>query len=288
MAARLHAYMREYTPLIDASLERLLPRARSESVCRLNEAIRHAVMTGGKRVRPVLTLLAAELCGGAAGRALPVACAVEFVHAASLAADDLPAFDNAPLRRGNPSVHQVFGQDLAILATLALLNQAYALFASVEGLVSEASRAIGCDGMIGGQAADLAGAPHGDRVIKTAALLRLAVTAGAMAAGARPAELAALGRYGEMVGTAYQIFDDLLDATCDTAQTGKPSRQDARNGRVTYVEEFGIEGARLRACDLVESAKAELRRQFGGQPSTELLAEGADLIKRRAGKAVAG
>ena len=188
MPARIHAYIREHAPLIETSLERHLPQSRVQSAARLNQAIRYAAMTGGKRVRPVLTLLAAQLCGGAREQVLPVACGVEFVHAASLAADDLPAFDNALIRRGRPSVHAAFGQDLATLATLALLNQAYALFADVEGLVAEAARAIGCEGMIGGQAADLAGAPHYDRVSKTAALVRLAVTAGAMASAAGPAE----------------------------------------------------------------------------------------------------
>lgn len=286
MSVRIHAYIREHTPLIEASLERFLPQSRMESAARLNEAIRHATMTGGKRVRPVLTLLAAQLCGGARERALPVASGVEFVHSASLVADDLPAFDNASLRRGSPAVHAVFGPDLAILATLALLNQAYALFADVEGLVAEAARAIGCDGMIGGQAADLSGAPHYHRVSKTAALLQLAVTAGAMAAGAGPAETAALRHYGELVGTAYQICDDVLDETGETAQTGKPTRQDARHGRATYVAEFGIEGARLRALNLVESAKGVLRAQFGSPTEVELLAEAADLFQERAKGAV--
>jgi geranylgeranyl pyrophosphate synthase len=203
---------------------------------------------------------------------------VEFVHASSLVVDDLPAFDNALLRRGNPAVHVVFGQHLAVLASLALLNQAYALFAEVDGLVAEAARAIGCDGMIGGQAADMAAAPHADRVSKTAALVRLAAAAGAMSAGAGPAETAALCCFGEQLGMAYQICDDLLDATGDSAQTGKPTRQDARNGRASYVAELGIEGARECARDLAGGAKAALRRQFGATAEVELLAEAADLI----------
>lgn len=287
MPVRIHDYIREHAPLIEMSLERHLPQSRVQSAARLNEAIRYAAMTGGKRVRPVLTLLAGQLCGGARERALPVACGVEFVHAASLVADDLPAFDNALLRRGSPSVHAAFGQDLAILTALALLNQAYALFADVEGLVAEATRAIGCDGMIGGQAADLAGAPHYDRVSKTAALVRLAVTAGAMASAAGLAETAALRSYGELVGTAYQICDDLLDEA-GAAQTGKPSRQDVRHGRATYVAEFGIEGARQRALALIECAKAVLREQFGALAEVELLAEGADLIQEQARRLLRG
>jgi geranylgeranyl pyrophosphate synthase len=255
---------------------------------RLNEAIRHATTTPGRRLRPVLTLLTAQLCGGAWERAIAVACGVEFVHAASLVVDDLPAFDNALLRRGRPAVHAVFGQDLAILAALALLNQAYALFAEVDGLVAEAARAIGCDGMIAGQAADVAGGPHSDRVAKTAALVRLAATAGGMAANAAPAAIAALRHYGEQVGTAYQICDDLLDQTGDEAQTGKPSWQDARNRRLTYVEEFGIEGAWRRALDLADCAKAALRKQFGPRTEVELLAEWVDLILEKVGRAAMG
>jgi geranylgeranyl diphosphate synthase type II len=221
-------------------------------------------------------------------QALPVACGVEFVHAASLVVDDLPVFDNALVRRGSPAVHAMFGQDFAILAALALLNQAYALFANVEGLVAEAARAIGCDGMIGGQAADVVGASHPDRVSKTAALVRLAVIAGAMTAGARLAEITVLSYYGEQVGTVYQICDDLMDEISHAVHTGKPARQDVRNRRATYVTELGIEGARRRAFDLAECAKAALRKQFGPLTEVELLAEWVDLILEKSREAAMG
>jgi geranylgeranyl diphosphate synthase type II len=288
LSVRIRAYIREQVPLIETSLDRLLPQSRFESAVRLNEAIRHAATTGGRRLRPVLTLLTAQLCRGALEQALPVACGVEFVHAASLVVDDLPVFDNALVRRGSPAVHAMFGQDFAILAALALLNQAYALFANVEGLVAEAARAIGCDGMIGGQAADVVGASHPDRVSKTAALVRLAVIAGAMTAGARLAEITVLSYYGEQVGTVYQICDDLMDEISHAVHTGKPARQDVRNRRATYVTELGIEGARRRAFDLAECAKAALRKQFGPLTEVELLAEWVDLILEKSREAAMG
>ena len=145
-----------YRDLIESHLRALLPTSGLRETDRLNAAIRYAVFPGGKRMRPILTLLGAEAAGGQAEAALDAACAVEFLHAGSLIFDDLPAMDNARERRGVPALHLVFGEDIAVLAALALLNQAYAIFGRSPRLIAEAVSCIGINGMIGGQAVDLA------------------------------------------------------------------------------------------------------------------------------------
>ena len=148
--------------LIEDALQDFLPLSRLESAARLNDAIHYAVFPGGKRMRPLLTLLGARIAGVPLDDALPAACAVEFLHTSSLIFDDLPSMDDAALRRGSATLHLVFGEDIALLAALALLNQAYALFGSNTCLLAEAVACIGSNGMIGGQALDLAGKtwPH--------------------------------------------------------------------------------------------------------------------------------
>ncbi len=192
-----------YRDLIECRLRELLPESGLPGSDRLNDAIGYAVFPGGKRMRPILTLLGAESVGGDFDAALDAGCAVEFLHASSLIFDDLPAMDNARERRGLPALHLVFGEDVAVLAALALFNQAYAIFGRSPRLIAEATSCIGVSGMIGGQAVE--------GMEKTTSLLRLALTAGAIACGASSADVRALARCGECLGEAYQLYDDLLD-----------------------------------------------------------------------------
>lgn len=278
--------------MIEAALERSLPLSAQHGAERLNEALRAAVFPGGKRWRPVLTLLGTMTAGGSAQTALPIACAIEFLHTSSLILDDLPAMDDAHLRRGRAALHLVYGEGLAMLAALALLNQAYALLAKdgTGRLIVEAARCVGPDGMIGGQAADLDirasnGNSHAlaSRQLKTTALARLTIIAGAIAAGADERDVSALARYGECLGAAYQICDDLLDELGESATTGKNVGQDARHLRSNFTAQFGAEEARRLAHDLLAESKQTLRERFGECQTASLLIEAADLVIGGAG-----
>jgi geranylgeranyl pyrophosphate synthase len=234
------------------------------------------------------------------------------LHTSSIILDDLPAMDDADLRRGRAALHLVFGEDLATLAALALLNQAYALLARAASvgppgaparLVSEAALCIGANGMIGGQVSDLQSGrgssfesdfePEGPRdgmsalqarSLKTTALMRLTLSAGAIACGACEQDAEALAFFGESLGTAYQIQDDLLDELGDVSLTGKTSGQDARHLRSTFVAELGIEGAHDFSLSLIERGKAAILERFGQTREAELLNASADLIMREAGR----
>lgn len=278
--------------MIETALERSLPLSAQHGAERLNEALRAAVFPGGKRWRPVLTLLGTMTAGGSAQTALPIACAIEFLHTSSLILDDLPAMDDAHLRRGRAALHLVYGEGLAMLAALALLNQAYALLAQdgTGRLIVEAARCVGPDGMIGGQAADLdirasRGNSHAlaSRQLKTTALARLTIIAGAIAAGADERDVSALARYGECLGAAYQICDDLLDEFGESATTGKNVGQDARHLRSNFTAQFGAEEARRLAHDLLAESKQALRERFGECQTASLLIEAADLVIGGAG-----
>jgi len=260
------AFFAEYQRPVDAELRRLVPDT-GEAVQR---SMAYTVLAPSKRVRPVLTLLSAELCGGRADRVLPVAAAMELVHASSLILDDLPCMDDAPLRRGRPSNHLEFGEAIAILAAFALLNLSFStiaatcpaeLAASIVALVGDA---VGTGGLVGGQAADLLAT---DKQIdfemlerihrgKTGALFVAAASAGALGAGARPDAVASLSAYAKNLGLAFQIVDDLLDVEGDPAQTGKAVREDAR--KTTFVSFSGVAGARQLARELCDTADRAL------------------------------
>jgi len=268
------AFFAEYQRPVDAELRRLVPDT-GEAVQR---SMAYTVLAPSKRVRPVLTLLSAELCGGRADRVLPVAAAMELVHASSLILDDLPCMDDAPLRRGRPSNHLEFGEAIAILAAFALLNLSFStiaatcpaeLAASIVALVGDA---VGTGGLVGGQAADLLAT---DKQIdfemlerihrgKTGALFVAAASAGALGAGARPDAVASLSAYAKNLGLAFQIVDDLLDVEGDPAQTGKAVREDAR--KTTFVSFSGVAGARQLArelCDTADRALVPFGRRAG-------------------------
>jgi geranylgeranyl diphosphate synthase type II len=230
----------------------------------------YTLLAPSKRVRPVLTLLSAEICGGRRESALAGAAAIELVHAASLILDDLPAMDDAPLRRGRAANHKEFGEAVAILAAFALLNLACGTIArtyppvAATKLIAVLSDAVGIDGLVGGQAADLlaAGQPIDFEMLerihrcKTGALFVAAATSGALVAGGRPDAIASLSAYSKNLGLAFQIIDDLLDVEGDPAQTGKAVRADAR--RTTFVSFSGLAGARQLAAELCETADRAL------------------------------
>jgi geranylgeranyl diphosphate synthase type II len=240
----------------------------------------------------MLTLLGALVIGGTVKRALPAACAVEFLHTSSLILDDLPAMDDADWRRGRASLHLTFGEGVALMTALALLNQAYALMACAardaqvtQRLLCEATRCIGSDGMIGGQVADLESSPAcagaemlASRNLKTTALTRLMMTSGAIITGANEADIAALAHFGECFGAAYQVYDDLMDEIGERDVLGKTVRQDGRHLRPSFVAELGIEGSACLATSLIEEGKQTLRERFGSHHEVQLLAQAADFM----------
>ncbi|MFZ4628877.1 MAG: polyprenyl synthetase family protein [Blastocatellia bacterium] len=295
MSEKLAAYIETYRGEVEAALTRHLPVSHQERAVALNEALRYSLFPGGKRWRPILALLGAELVGADPRPALPAACAMEYLHTSSIILDDLPAMDDADLRRGRKSLHRVHGESLALLTALALLNQSYGLLveaALTNGcheaglqLVREAVMSIGADGMIGGQVVDLVlqgggqgGESLASRNLKTTALMRLTLVAGALACGTTPAETAVLARFGEDLGMAYQICDDLLDELAGSEVLGKPARQDARHARSNYLVEFGAEPAHRMAIQLVEAGLASLHQQFGPRPAIGLIEDASRMI----------
>ena len=259
---------------------------------RLREAIRYSLLAGGKRIRPILTLGAGEVCGAPARTLMPFACALEMVHTYSLVHDDLPAMDDDDLRRGRPTSHRVYGEGLAILVGDALLTEAFALIAQARGVpaprivraLAELAEAAGEAGMVGGQALDLAASGHRLPLAqvrnihrrKTGALLRAAVRVGAIAAGAKPALLARLTAYGEHLGLAFQIVDDIEDA----AGAGD-GRTDAQLHKATYPSTVGLAQARRLARRERDASIAALA---GLGTRAEALRAVADLVVGRIGE----
>lgn len=264
------AYLEEQRKRVNRALERLLPEARQPEI--IYEAMRYSVAAGGKRLRPILTLAAAETFGTDSGAVMEIACAVEFIHTYSLIHDDLPAMDNSDLRRGKPTCHRVFGEAVAVLAGDALLTYAFELMARYgleRGCAQEAlqisaelARAAGVAGMIGGQVLDLQAEGRAleleelERLdgLKTGALLQAAARCGALAAGASPAELQALSGYASRLGLAFQIVDDLLDRESTAAELGKPAGADQAQGKATYPALLGEAAARQRIDALYREA----------------------------------
>ncbi len=244
---------------------------------RMNSALRHALFPGGKRLRPLLSVLGARVFETSYADALPVSCAVEYVHTSSLIFDDLPCMDDAKIRRGVPALHRVYGEDVALLTGLALLNQSYLIFARTPGLLTEAASCIGLEGMIAGQLYDLR--PRADegsqteilakRNLKTSSLMRLALTAGALATGRSEKEVAALGKAGDCIGEAYQICDDLLDNEGSAEYGGKCNGQDRRHRRPTHdALEYEVSAERVRC--LLNEVRACLIDAYGPGRTAEL------------------
>lgn len=267
---------------VEEALARLLP-ADDRFPETIHRAMRYSALGGGKRLRGALALAAASAAGGDEERALPVAAALEMIHAYSLVHDDLPCMDDDDMRRGKPTCHRVFGEAVAVLAGDALLTRAFEVLADLPRLsgiesaralriVAEVAAAAGTDGLIGGQVVDLEseGRDVGEETLqyihsrKTGALFRVSLVAGALAGGGRDDALEALVEYGRAFGLAFQITDDLLDVVGEAAALGKAVGRDADRCKATYVRLFGLEGARAKA----EEAGAAARRALAALPPT--------------------
>lgn len=288
--------MKQYLPLIDKALESTIPTG-DYGEQRLIDSAAYSLRLPGKRVRPALTLAFCELCGGEAQQALPFACAVEMIHTYSLIHDDLPCMDNDDFRRGQPSNHKVYGEDIALLAGDALQSMAYTTMLSDDAVkavgaenAAKAARVLaeksGLLGMVGGQTIDLMSEgkePNLDtlRVMdekKTACLIEAACMMGCICAGADDSKVAAAERYAHAVGLAFQIVDDILDVTSTTDELGKPVGSDTENEKSTYVALLGIDQCRRTVDELTEEA-IEALSAFDGD--TEELADFAVALANR-------
>jgi len=273
MPLDLSRYLKERCDLIDRRLETALPTA-DEFPYSLHRSMRYSTFAGGKRIRPILLLAASEAVGGDVSAALPAACAMEMIHTYSLIHDDLPAMDNDDYRRGKPTNHKVFGEAVAILAGDALLTQAFILLSSpgfvasfppgrIPGIIHEMAAAAGSRGMVGGQIVDMESEGKQDLDLptvqfihthKTGALIKAAIKCGALLAGADARQVEALNRYGEAVGLAFQIYDDILDIEGTTAEIGKDAGSDQARGKATYPAVIGLKESRQRAAELLDMA----------------------------------
>ncbi|HUP04553.1 MAG TPA: farnesyl diphosphate synthase [Bryobacteraceae bacterium] len=289
----LREYLSRRQALVDAELDRLVP-PESTPPATIHRAMRYSLFAGGKRIRPILCMEAAHAAGGAPDGVVSAACALELIHTYSLIHDDLPALDNDDYRRGKLTNHKVFGEAMAILAGDSLLTLAFQVLAELPiaadrkaRLIAELATASGTvGGMIGGQVADLEGEgkPPDAQLLesihraKTGALLRASLRLGAIYAGAAEESYAALSRYGEHVGLAFQIVDDLLDVEETSAELGKTAGKDAAQHKITFPAVYGIETSHCMAAEECERAHQALA-PFGDRAAR--LHELADHIVHR-------
>jgi geranylgeranyl diphosphate synthase type II len=293
-AADLSAYLKEQARAVDAALDRVVP-AESVPPEIIHKAMRYSLFAGGKRIRPILCIESARAAGDDTAGVEDAACSLELIHTYSLIHDDLPALDNDDLRRGRPTCHKVFGDAMAILAGDALLTLAFQVLSELPAvgaerrsrLVGELSKASGTvRGMIAGQVHDLEGegqtptAALLERIhrAKTGALLRASVRMGAIYAGANADALDALSRYGEHIGLAFQIVDDLLDIEQPSEKLGKTAGKDAQQQKITFPAVYGIERSHAMAEEERVRAHTALER-FGSRAGR--LREIADLVVTR-------
>ncbi len=291
-------YLQKKKETVDLALEKYFPNmpdSTGEGVLptSLHKAIRYSLFAGGKRIRPILSMASFEAVGGEGDGILPFACALEMIHTYSLIHDDLPALDNDDYRRGQPTCHKVFGEAIGILAGDALLTEAFKLMTnqSIQGLFSpshdrgwvldvihEIAQAAGMSGMVGGQVIDIesegkeVGLPTLQYIHthKTGAMIRVSVWAGAKLGGADEKTLKAFIRYGERIGLAFQIADDILNVEGKASRLGKKTGSDLSRGKATYPSLFGMEESKRRAKELVELAVTAID-SFG--PEAEPLRE---------------
>ena len=265
----LKTYLTARQKKIDRALDRYLPRANTKPVT-LHKAMRYSLFAGGKRLRPILCLAAAEACRGNVDGALPLACALECIHTYSLVHDDLPSMDNDDFRRGRPTCHKVFGDGIAVLAGDALLTIAFEIVSNAKPtsrydtsiLLREIAVAAGSQKLIAGQVADLEA--EGKDVKrdqlqfihenKTAAILKSSVRLGAMSANADARKLSAITRFGQRLGLAFQIIDDILDVTQTSEILGKSAGKDVAAKKATYPAVIGLEESRTEARRLTRQA----------------------------------
>jgi geranylgeranyl diphosphate synthase type II len=271
----LKAYLQDRQKIVEEALEHYLP-GEDNIPADIYKAVRYSVFNGGKRIRPILCLAAAEAIGGDLGPAIPVACALELIHSYSLIHDDLPAMDNDDFRRGKPTCHKVFGENIAILAGDALLTEAFVLLSHVEkvrlsaerrlAVIQEIAKAAGICGMIGGQALDvLSGKSEPNENMlreihrrKTGALIVAAIKSGAIIFNARKDKIQALAEYGINVGLAFQIADDILNVEGNRELMGKETGSDAAHNKLTYPSLLGMGKAKEKLAKYINAAEASL------------------------------
>jgi geranylgeranyl diphosphate synthase type II len=272
----IKAYLAKKKDLVDRSLEKLVPPAKMFPQA-VHDAMRYSLFAGGKRVRPILAVAAAESLGMRTRGLLPIAASLELIHTYSLIHDDLPAMDDDDFRRGRPTCHRVYGEAMAILAGDGLLNMAFEVLSDPRRLkdvpaqrllaiTKEIATASGVFGMVGGQVVDIQS--EGREIDfptleyihthKTGALIRTSVRVGALFARAGKRQFAALSRYGELVGLAFQIADDILDIIGKQEDTGKDVGSDLKKGKKTFPSFYGLEESRRRANEVAEHAVAAL------------------------------
>ena len=291
----LSLYLERRRKLVEQALARAVPTA-SVRPATIHRAMRYSLLAGGKRLRPILALAAAETCGAKDPTGvLPAACAVELIHTYSLIHDDLPCMDDDDLRRGRPTSHKVFGEGVAVLAGDALLTRAFGLIAGIKPakryplslLLEETAAAAGSLQLIAGQVADLEA--EGKKLTisevrfiherKTAAMIVLPLRLGAMVANATPAQLKALTGFGQALGLAFQILDDILDVTATSEQLGKSAGKDLKASKATYPAVIGLEASLKEA---VKQTRAALRALDPLGTRGERLRElGESLLKRQ-------
>jgi geranylgeranyl diphosphate synthase type II len=278
----LQAYLTNAAQKVDKALGTFLPKP-TEKPATIHKAMRYSLFAGGKRLRPILTLAAAEVCGGSSDNALHAACAVECIHTYSLIHDDLPCMDDDDLRRGRPTNHKVFGEGIAVLAGDALLTAAFEILAqapqtarySTADYILELAQTAGSKSLIAGQVMDLEGEGRSVskaglqfiHLAKTAALLMTSLRLGAMSANVTEAKLQALTGFGRSLGLAFQVIDDILDVTQTTEKLGKTAGKDVAATKATYPALFGLERARKIASELTDNALAALQ-PFGKRAHT--------------------
>lgn len=292
----IKAYLESRTARIHQALERLVP-PEEEPPHALHKAMRYSLFAGGKRVRPILAIAAAEACGAGTAGLDDAACSLELIHTYSLIHDDLPALDNDDLRRGRPTNHKVFGEAMAILAGDGLLTLAFQVLAQCKQidaarsvrLIGEVAAAAGTvNGMIGGQVFDIEGEgqPPTTHLLdaihraKTGALLCASVRLGAIWAGAGDDKLEALSRFGSHIGLAFQIVDDILDVTQTPEQLGKTPGKDARQKKITFPAVYGVDNSKAMAVRQFNQATAAIS-DFGIE--ADPLREIAHMIVHREG-----
>lgn len=266
-------YMGERAKLIDAALDESVPMQYPDVI---HESMRYSLLAGGKRVRPALCLASCELVGGSIDQAMPTACALEMIHTMSLIHDDLPSMDNDDFRRGKPTNHKVYGEEMAILAGDALLSLSFEYIARetkgvdaqrVLQVIVEVGKSVGSEGLVGGQVVDIKS--EGDSSVgldtlkyihehKTAALLESAVVSGAILGGAGPEDIERLRKYSRSIGLAFQVVDDILDITATTEELGKTAGKDLAVAKTTYPSLVGLDRSKEIAEELIADAKAQL------------------------------
>lgn len=280
------AQIEKYFNAVNTELMKYIPEA-NDGQRDVTKAMRYSLSNGGKRLRPIFVLEFCRMCGGDVNKALPYACAIEYIHTYSLIHDDLPCMDNDDMRRGKPSCHKMYGEATALLAGDALLTHAFEICSVSELSDSQNLRAVsllsqnaGVGGMIGGQVIDLKYEQSDPSVsdiltvhrLKTGALISAACILGCIAADADDEKIALASRYAYMIGTAFQIRDDLLDIMGDEEKLGKPVGSDADNDKTTYVTLVGADRAQQDVKTLTDKA-VEILDSFGDNDFMKTLSE---------------